>query len=72
MSRFKAAIIGSGNIGTDLLYKPYEAIGWNLFGWLGSIRIQGLARARELGLKTTHEGVAGLVPHAEADGLQLA
>jgi acetaldehyde/propanal dehydrogenase len=32
----------------------------------------GLARAREAGLKTTHEGVDGLLPHVEEDDIQIA
>lgn len=31
----------------------------------------GLKRARELGIKTTSEGVDGLLPHLEADGVQI-
>src|SRR3546814_11552038 len=33
---------------------------------------EGLARAKDLGLKTTDQGVDGLVPHVEADGIQIA
>ncbi|HCP02089.1 MAG TPA: acetaldehyde dehydrogenase (acetylating), partial [Pseudomonas sp.] len=29
-------------------------------------------RAREMGLKTTHEGVDGLLPYVEQDGIQIA
>ena len=32
----------------------------------------GLVRARELGLKTTAEGVDGLLPHVAAAGIQIA
>jgi len=32
----------------------------------------GLKRAREMGLKTTAEGVDGLLPHVQADGVQIA
>jgi acetaldehyde dehydrogenase len=32
----------------------------------------GLKRAREMGIKTTAEGVDGLVPHVKADGVQIA
>jgi acetaldehyde/propanal dehydrogenase len=32
----------------------------------------GLARARDLGLKTTSDGVDGLIPHIEADNIQIA
>jgi acetaldehyde/propanal dehydrogenase len=33
---------------------------------------EGLARARELGLKTTEQGVDGLLPHVAADAVQIA
>jgi len=33
---------------------------------------EGLLRAREMGLKTTHEGVDGLLPHVLDDGIQIA
>ena len=73
MSKIRCAIIGPGNIGTDLLYKlrrsPVLEPVWMVGIEAGS---EGLARARELGLKTTDQGVAGLLPHVRADGVQIA
>src|SRR5690606_25993053 len=66
--KIRAALIGSGNIGTDLLYRALRSEVIEPV-WMVGIdpRSEGIARAKELGLKTTHEGVAGLEPHLEAD-----
>ncbi|MBL8470479.1 MAG: acetaldehyde dehydrogenase (acetylating) [Rhodocyclaceae bacterium] len=71
--KIKCALIGPGNIGTDLLYKlkrsPYLEPAW-MVGIDPSS--EGLTRAAELGLKTTAEGVDGLIPHVKADKVQIA
>lgn len=73
MSKIACAIIGSGNIGTDLLYK-LERSPLLEPKWMVGIEpeSEGLARARDKGLNTTHEGIDGLVPHLEADDIRIA
>ncbi len=61
-TRLKAAIIGSGNIGTDLMIKILRHGMHIEMGALVGIdpASDGLARAARLGVATTHEGVEGL------------
>ena len=71
--KIKVAIIGSGNIGTDLLYKARRS---SLIEpvWMVGIdpNSDGLRRAREMGLKTTPDGVDGMVPFITSDEIQIA
>jgi len=62
MGKMKVAIIGSGNIGTDLMIKLLRhGKQLEIVALVGvDIDSDGLARARRLGVATTHEGLDGL------------
>jgi acetaldehyde dehydrogenase len=62
MSKVNAAIIGSGNIGTDLMIKMIKyPQNMELVAVVGiDPESEGLRMARERGVATTHEGIEGL------------
>ena len=62
MKKVKAAIVGSGNIGTDLMIKMLRhGKSIEVAAMVGiDPKSDGLARAQRLGVATTHEGVEGL------------
>ncbi|QOC94911.1 acetaldehyde dehydrogenase (acetylating) [Micromonospora craniellae] len=58
----KVAVIGSGNIGTDLMMKVLRSDVLSMGAMVGiDPRSDGLARADKLGVPTTAEGVRGLL-----------
>ncbi|CDN63310.1 Acetaldehyde dehydrogenase, acetylating, cresols,catechol [Burkholderia cenocepacia H111] len=73
MKKIKCALIGPGNIGTDLLYKLRRSPVLEPVWMVGvAPASDGLARAREFGLKTTDKGVDGLLPHVVGDEIRIA
>lgn len=71
--KIKAAIIGSGNIGTDLMIKILRNAKHIEIGALVGIdpNSDGLARAQRMGVAVTHEGVEGLVKLPEFAEIEI-
>ncbi|MCL2542550.1 MAG: acetaldehyde dehydrogenase (acetylating) [Nocardioidaceae bacterium] len=71
--RTRVAIIGSGNIGTDLMIKVVQNAKHVEMGAVVGIdpASEGLARARDLGIPTTHEGVDGLIAMPGFDEIDI-
>ena len=72
-NKIKAAIIGSGNIGTDLMIKILRTAEHIEMGVMVGIdpESDGLARAKRMGVAITAEGVEGLVKMPEFADIQV-
>ncbi len=71
-TKTKIAILGSGNIGTDLMLKilKSEVLETALFVGIDP-NSEGLKRAEKLGISTTHLGIDGLVADANFAGIKI-
>jgi len=65
--KVKVAILGSGNIGTDLMFKILREPGCMELALLAGIEPQseGLARARSLGINASHDGIQPILDDPE-------
>ena len=72
-NKLNVAIIGSGNIGTDLMIKVLRtASNLNMSVMVGiDPQSDGLARAQRMGVATTHEGVDGLINMPEFEDIGI-
>ncbi|HWU22124.1 MAG TPA: acetaldehyde dehydrogenase (acetylating) [Nocardioides sp.] len=72
-AKLNVAIIGSGNIGTDLMIKVLQNARHVEMGAMVGIdpASDGLARARDLGVPTTHDGVHGLIALPGFDDIDI-
>ncbi|MBA2713191.1 MAG: Gfo/Idh/MocA family oxidoreductase, partial [Rubrobacteraceae bacterium] len=68
-NKVKVAIVGSGNIGTDLMYKLLEKPGHMELALLAGIDpdSEGLKRARDEGVGATHEGIEKILEDEEIE-----
>ncbi|MBE4737288.1 MULTISPECIES: acetaldehyde dehydrogenase (acetylating) [Streptomyces] len=73
MKRTKVAVIGSGNIGTDLMIKVLRLSDTLEMSAMVGIdpASDGLARAARLNVPTTHEGVDGLIALPGFDDIDI-
>jgi acetaldehyde dehydrogenase len=73
MQKKKVAIIGSGNIGTDLMIKILRTSKVLEMSAMVGIdpESDGLARAKRMGVATTHEGVNGLISMSEFNDIEF-
>lgn len=65
MEKVKVAVIGPGNIGSDLMYKIMRSRHLEMALMTGIVESEGIKRARDLGIKTSIEGVNAVL--AEKD-----
>jgi acetaldehyde dehydrogenase len=67
MSKVKVAILGSGNIGTDLMYKILKSDGAMEVSLVAGIdpESEGLRRAREAGIESSHAGISDILANPE-------
>lgn len=67
MSKIKVAVLGSGNIGTDLMYKLQRSDWLEMTAMIGiDAASEGLARAKKLGYEIIDSGLPGFL---KQDGL---
>lgn len=65
MQKAKVAIIGPGNIGTDLMYKVFRSQWLDMSVMIGIVESEGLRRAQNMGVETSVEGIDYLLKNPD-------
>jgi acetaldehyde dehydrogenase len=65
MDKIKVAILGPGNIGSDLMFKVLRSKNLEMGLLSGIVESEGILRAKAMGVKTSVEGIDGIL--AEGD-----
>ncbi len=65
MKKIKVAIIGPGNIGTDLMYKVMKSDLLEMKMMVGLVESEGIKRARKIGVDISLNGVEDLIKDEE-------
>jgi acetaldehyde/propanal dehydrogenase len=72
MNKIRCAVLGSGNIGTDLMYKLQRSEVPASIWMIGiDSASEGLGRAEKAGLKISDQGVDALIGHVETDAQKI-
>ena len=61
MDKVKAAILGPGNIGSDLMYKIMRSRHLKMEMMAGIVDSPGIRRAKSLGIRTTTDGIGPII-----------
>lgn len=61
MDKIKVAVLGPGNIGSDLMYKIMRSRGMEMSLMAGIMESEGIRRARSHGIGVTTEGIEGIL-----------
>lgn len=69
MQKVKVAVIGPGNIGSDLMYKIFRSEHLEMGMMAGIVESEGIRRAKALGVPVSTEGVAAV---AAEPGIKIA
>ncbi|MFV0399788.1 MAG: acetaldehyde dehydrogenase (acetylating) [Oscillospiraceae bacterium] len=69
MDKIKVAVIGPGNIGSDLMYKIFRSKNLEMAMMAGIVESEGIKRAAGLGIPTSTEGVKAV---AATPGIKIA
>lgn len=65
--KIKVAVIGPGNIGSDLMYKIFRSKNLEMAMMAGIVESEGIKRAKGHGIPVTIEGVDGLIKDGDKD-----
>lgn len=67
MKKVRAAIIGPGNIGSDLMYKIRRSEYLEMKIMAGIVESEGIRRARALGIETTTNGIKDILDRGDIE-----
>lgn len=65
MNKIKVAVIGPGNIGSDLMYKIFRSEHLEMGMMVGIVESEGIKRAASLGVPVSTEGVSAILKDKE-------
>lgn len=71
MNKIGVAIIGPGNIGTDLMLKVFRSAHLDMRMMVGVVESAGIERARQRGVPTTTRGIEELLERKDELGVQI-